>query len=330
MGYDVALSLNQQAELNGRMTGMYTDPAFGTSAAAANVLDDFGYSIFDSSGFGSNIIDRTQNNYDKMIADNYDMYIKRSDVSQNANAIYNTNAFGDMFDNTEESYSTNSSNNSNSTTNNSNSYQNGDVITVDGKDYKIVNGKMVSVEKYEKVAALTDPDNIEAQRKYKEITQLIHEIAYDTENGTTAENVGKGIGGVAVGAGGVAAGVAIGAAVGSAVPIVGTIIGGLVGGAIGFFAGKAAGGAIGSAVDKANGNDPDSKAAKLQEMIGGLKEEEFIALQDHFAANTGVKLNDFMIANENDKKGFTKDIVDSYSAKNTEALNWLYEKEEEE
>jgi len=322
MGYDVALSLNQQAELNGRMTGMYTDPAFGTSAAAANVLDDFGYSIFDSSGFGSNIIDKTQSNYDKLIADNYGMYIKRNDVSQNADAVYSTNAFGDMFDSTEESYSTNSSNNSNSTTNNSTSYQNGDVITIDGKDYKIINGKMVPVEKFEKVAALTDPDNIEAQRKNKEITELIHEIAYDTENGTTAENVGKGIGGVV-------GGVAAGAALGSVLPGIGTVIGGIAGGIVGFFAGKAAGGAIGSAVDKANGNDPDSKAAKLQKMIGNLSNEEFIALQDYFAANTGVKLNDFMMASENDKKGFTKDIVDSYSAKNTEALNWLYEKEEE-
>lgn len=278
---------NAKGQTIGYVAGLYSTPGMANiSAASAEVLNQYGYSIYqnDDTGKFRVIQDRDTQGGSIWTSDSLGMTFDFSGNSLVTTPVDNgwRGSFSDNCNNILNRLD--AANGSNSTY--GSTYGLGSNETLDP-----ITGQVVDKTKSKEIDALADTKS--AQRKFDKIAKLINKV-HETQNAatvttdTTSTKVGVTLGGAAGGA-------AIGTCIGG-FPI-GTLVGGGIGAIAGFFGGSAI-----AASDKNDVNEVNNESAQaardagneLKAALEGLTDEEMIAFERYYYEQTGVEVADVL------------------------------------
>ncbi len=278
---------NAKGQTIGYVAGLYSTPGMANiSAASAEVLNQYGYSIYqnDETGDFRVIQDRDTQGGSIWTSDSLGMKFDFSGdslVTTPVDSSWNGSFSSSCDDVLNRLDAANGSNSSYGST-----YGLGSNETLDP-----ITGQVVDKAKSKEIDAIADSKT--AQRKFDKIAKLINKV-HETQNAatvttdTTNTKVGTTLAGAAGGA-------AIGSCIGG-FPI-GTVVGGLIGGVAGFFGGNAVASSDEADVNKVN--NESAQAARdagneLKEALAGLSDEEMIAFERYYYEQTGVEVSDVL------------------------------------
>ncbi len=278
---------NAKGQTIGYVAGLYSTPGMANiSAASAEVLNQYGYSIYqnDETGDFRVIQDRDTQGGSIWTSDSLGMKFDFSGdslVTTPVDSSWNGSFSSSCDDVLNRLDAANGSNSSYGST-----YGLGSNETLDP-----ITGQVVDKAKSKEIDAIADSKT--AQHKFDNIAKLINKV-HETQNAatvttdTTNTKVGTTLAGAAGGA-------AIGSCIGG-FPI-GTVVGGLIGGVAGFFGGNAVASSDEADVNKVN--NESAQAARdagneLKEALAGLSDEEMIAFERYYYEQTGVEVSDVL------------------------------------
>lgn len=278
---------NAKGQTIGYVAGLYSTPGMANiSAASAEVLNQYGYSIYqnDETGNFRVIQDRDTKGGSIWTSDSLGMtfdYTGDCLVTTPVDSGWR-GSFSDSCNNVLNRLdAANGANTSYGST-----YGLGSNETLDP-----ITGQVIDREKSKEIDALGDTKS--AQRKFDKIAQLINKV-HETQNAATVTtdttNTKAGV---------TLAGAAGGAAVGTCIggfPI-GTLVGAGIGAVAGFFGGSAV-----AASDEKDANELNNESAQaardagneLKEALAGLSDEEMIAFERYYYEQTGVEVADVL------------------------------------
>lgn len=278
---------NAKGQTIGYVAGLYSTPGMANiSAASAEVLNQYGYSIYqdDETGKFRVLQDRDTQGGSIWTSDSLGMTFDYSGDSLVMTPVDSgwrgsfSSSCDDILNRLDAANGANTSYGS--------TYGLGSNETLDP-----ITGQVVDKAKSKEIDALADTKT--AQRKFDKIAQLINKV-HETQNAATATTDSTG-----TKTGTTLAGVAGGAAIGTCIggfPI-GTAVGAIAGGIAGFFGGSAI-----AASDEADVNKVNNEAAQaardagneLKEALEGLSDEEMIAFERYYYEQTGVEVSDVL------------------------------------
>jgi len=278
---------NAKGQTIGYVAGLYSTPGMANiSAASAEVLNQYGYSIYQDNDSGKFrvIQDRDTQGGSIWTSDSLGMTFDYSGDSLVTTPVDSgwRGSFSDNCNNVLNRLD--ASNNANKTY--GSTYGLGTDETLDP-----ITGEVIDREKSEEIDSIGNTKT--AQRKFDKIANLINKV-YETQNAATVTtdttNTKAG-----VTLGGVAGGAAIGSCIGG-FPI-GTVVGGVIGGIAGFFGGSAIAASDEADVNKVN--NESAQAARdagneLKAALEGLSDEEMIAFERYYYEQTGLEVADVL------------------------------------